>query len=166
MVLSLLSRHPDASFTLSEICQRLDLNVSTAHSLLNALTAAEFLVRQPTTKRYSLGPELVRIGAAAPLIGAAVMFAACYGIGNGLMTLARATIPLVFYDKAAFAKATSHIALPLNLISAAAPPLMAALLTRFGSDAVLELALICSIGALAMLALLGRRRVVGVPVTS
>jgi len=30
MVLSLLSRHPDASFTLSEICQRLDLNVSTA----------------------------------------------------------------------------------------------------------------------------------------
>jgi DNA-binding IclR family transcriptional regulator len=65
MVLSLLSRHPDASFTLSEICQRLDLNVSTAHSLLNALTAAQFLVRQPTTKRYSLGPELVRIGAAA-----------------------------------------------------------------------------------------------------
>jgi DNA-binding IclR family transcriptional regulator len=65
MVLSLLSRHPDASFTLSEICQRLDLNVSTAHSLLNALTASEFLVRQPTTKRYSLGPELVRIGAAA-----------------------------------------------------------------------------------------------------
>jgi DNA-binding IclR family transcriptional regulator len=65
MVLSLLSRHPDASFTLSEICQRLDLNVSTAHSLLNALTAAQFLVRQPATKRYSLGPELVRIGAAA-----------------------------------------------------------------------------------------------------
>jgi DNA-binding IclR family transcriptional regulator len=65
MVLSLLSRHPDASFTLSEICQRLDLNVSTAHSLLNALTASGFLVRQPATKRYSLGPELVRIGAAA-----------------------------------------------------------------------------------------------------
>jgi DNA-binding IclR family transcriptional regulator len=65
MVLSLLSRHPDASFTLSEICQRLDLNVSTAHSLLNALTAAQFLVRHPGTKRYSLGPELVRIGAAA-----------------------------------------------------------------------------------------------------
>jgi len=65
MVLSLLSRHPDASFTLSEICQRLNLNVSTAHSLLNALTTSEFLVRQPATKRYSLGPELVRIGAAA-----------------------------------------------------------------------------------------------------
>lgn len=64
-MLSLLSRHPDVSFTLSEICQRLDLNVSTAHSLLNALSSAQFLVRQPDTKRYSLGPELVRIGAAA-----------------------------------------------------------------------------------------------------
>lgn len=64
-MLSLLSQHPDVSFTLSEICQRLDLNVSTAHSLLNALSSAQFLVRQPDTKRYSLGPELVRIGAAA-----------------------------------------------------------------------------------------------------
>lgn len=97
---------------------------------------------------------------------AIITFIAIYGLGSGALAVARATIPLVFYDKAAFAKATSHIALPLNLISAAAPPLMAALLTRFGSDAVLELALICSIGALAMLALLGRRRVVGVPVTS
>ncbi|MCW2526270.1 MAG: transcriptional regulator, IclR family [Pseudonocardiales bacterium] len=65
MVLSLLSRHPESSFTLSEICHQLDLNVSTAHSLLNALTDARFLVRQPRTKRYSLGPELVRIGSAA-----------------------------------------------------------------------------------------------------
>lgn len=64
-MLSLLSRHPDVSFTLSEICQRLDLNVSTAHALLNALADARFLVRQPDTKRYSLGPELVRIGSAA-----------------------------------------------------------------------------------------------------
>ena len=51
MVLSMLSRHPDSSFTLSEICQRLDINVSTAHSLLNALTGAQFLVRHPGTKR-------------------------------------------------------------------------------------------------------------------
>ena len=57
MVLSLLSRHPDASFTLSEICQRLDLNVSTAHSLLNALTAAQFLVRHPGTNGTRSGPS-------------------------------------------------------------------------------------------------------------
>ncbi|WP_244071584.1 hypothetical protein [Bradyrhizobium sp. Ce-3] len=51
-----------------------------------------------------------------------------------------------------------HIALPLNLISAASPPILAGLLTRGGSNAVLELALTCSVGALVMLAILGRRR--------
>jgi len=91
-------------------------------------------------------------------IWAIAAFILIYGLGSGALAVARATIPLVFYDQAAFAKASSHIALPLNLISAAAPPILAALLTRFGSNAVLELALACSIGALAMLFVLGRRR--------
>jgi DNA-binding IclR family transcriptional regulator len=64
-VLLLLSRHPDESFSLSEICRRLDMNVATAHALLNSLTATRFLLRHPTTKRYSLGPALVQVGAAA-----------------------------------------------------------------------------------------------------
>jgi hypothetical protein len=85
-------------------------------------------------------------------------FILIYGLGSGALAVARATIPLVFYDKSEFAKATSHIALPLNLISAASPPLLAWLLPRSGSNAVLELALACSIGALVMLAILGRRR--------
>ena len=31
------------------------------------------------------------------------------------MAVARATMPLVFYDAAAFARASSHIALPANI---------------------------------------------------
>ena len=94
-------------------------------------------------------------------------FILLYGLGSGALAVARATIPLVFYDKSEFAKATSHIALPLNLISAASPPALAYLLTRSGSNAVLTLALACSIGALAMLAILGRRRrEVGITATS
>lgn len=85
-------------------------------------------------------------------------FILVYGLGSGALAVARATIPLVFYDKSAFAKASSHIALPLNLISAASPPILAGLLTRGGSNAVLELALTCSVGALVLLAILGRRR--------
>lgn len=85
-------------------------------------------------------------------------FILIYGLGSGALAVARATIPLVFYDKSAFAKATSHIALPLNLISAASPPILAGLLTRVGSNAVLELAFACSVGALVLLAILGRRR--------
>jgi len=44
-----------------------------------------------------------------------------YGLGSGALAVARATIPLVFYDNVEFAKATSRIAMPLNLISAASP---------------------------------------------
>lgn len=67
-------------------------------------------------------------------------------------------MPLVFYDRAEFAKASSHIALPLNLISAASPPVLAGMLLRFGSHALLGFAFLLSCGALAILALLRDRR--------
>ena len=77
------------------------------------------------------------------------------------------SVRLVCSDKSEFAKASSHIALPLNMIPAASPPALAYLLTRFGSNAVLELAFACSVGALVMLAVLGRRRrEVGIAATS
>ena len=94
-------------------------------------------------------------------------FILIYGLGSGALAVARATIPLAFYDKSEFAKASSHIALPLNLISAASPPTLAYLLTRFGGNAVLELAITCSVCALVLLAILGRRRrEVGIAVAS
>ena len=89
---------------------------------------------------------------------AIAVFILVYGLGSGALAVTRATIPLVFYDKAAYAQAASGIALPLNLVSAAAPPLMVALLTGFGSRTVLLLAIACSCAALAIMAVLGRRR--------
>ena len=44
---------------------------------------------------------------------AVAVFILLYGAGSGAMAVARATIPLVFYDQAEFAKATSMIAMPL-----------------------------------------------------
>lgn len=85
-------------------------------------------------------------------------FILIYGLGSGALAVARATIPLAFYDKAAYAEAVAHISLPLNLISALAPPLLAALLTRSGANTVLALAALCSLAALALLLLLARRR--------
>jgi predicted MFS family arabinose efflux permease len=95
------------------------------------------------------------VGAGA--IWSVTAFILLYGLGSGALAVARATIPLVFYDRAAYAKASSHIALPLNVISAASPPVLAALLTHVGSDAVLWLAILCSCGALAILFVLSRR---------
>ena len=85
-------------------------------------------------------------------------FILLYGLSSGALAVARATIPLVFYDKAAYAKAASQIALPLNVISATASPLLVSLLTHCDKNAVLGLAILLSCGAFLILLALGRRR--------
>lgn len=89
---------------------------------------------------------------------AVVAFVILYGLASGALAVARATIPLVFYDKADYARAASHIALPLNLLSASSPPILAALLNRFNGNAVLALTALCSTLALATLLMLRNRR--------
>ena len=86
------------------------------------------------------------------------LFMLLYGMGSGALAVARATMPLIFYDKTEFTRAMSRMALPLNILSAASTPILVMLLTRFGSNALLGLALLCSCAALAILVLLGRRR--------
>ncbi|WP_244537156.1 MFS transporter [Methylobacterium pseudosasicola] len=89
---------------------------------------------------------------------AAGAFVLLYGLGSGAMAVARATIPLVFFDRATYARAASQIALPLNLASAVSPPALAAVLTRFGGDAVLVLAAgFMAASTVALLALARRR---------
>lgn len=89
---------------------------------------------------------------------AVAVFILLYGAGSGAMAVARATIPLVFYDQAEFAKAMSMIALPLNLASAISPPLLVGLLTQFGSRGALGLTFVFSCATVLILVLLGRRR--------
>lgn len=89
---------------------------------------------------------------------AIAMFMLIYGLGSGALAVARATMPLVFYDKAAFAKASAQIGLPMNLLSAVAASILVELLTRYGSNAPLALSLVCSCAAVAMLLLLRQRR--------
>ena len=72
------------------------------------------------------------------------------------MAVARATMPLVFFDQAAFARASSHIALPASIAGAASPPIFVWVLTTFGSNAVVSVALVCSLIALALLLCLTR----------
>jgi len=81
-----------------------------------------------------------------------------YGLSTGALAVARATMPLVFYDGAAYATAVSRIAMPINLISALSPPVLVSVLTRTGVNALLGLAILCSCSALAILIVLGRRR--------
>jgi hypothetical protein len=81
-----------------------------------------------------------------------------YGLSSGALAVARATIPLVFYDRAAYAKAASHIALPVNVIAAAASPVLVSVLIRWGANAVLPITILLACGAVLILLILGRRR--------
>ena len=85
-------------------------------------------------------------------------FILLYGLGSGALAVARATIPLVFYDNVEFAKAASRIAMPLNLISAASPPILIGLLVNFGSSVLLGCTMFCTSAALLMLYWLSRHR--------
>jgi len=87
----------------------------------------------------------------APSGYAIIGFLALYGMANGVMTVANATIPLVFYDQADYARASSRIAFPRNLLAAAAPPILVSVLTQSGSDTVLTIGLACTLLSLALL---------------
>src|SRR5262249_23261948 len=69
----------------------------------------------------------------APAGYAIIGFLTLYGMANGLMTVANATMPLVFYDQADYARASSRIAFPRNVMAAAAPPILVSILTQSGS---------------------------------
>lgn len=115
-------------------------------------------------KRWdSLGTALLA-GAALPLsfvvlivasgAPAAVAFVIAYGVASGAMAVARSTMPLDLFPAAAYARASSMLALPLNLSFACAPPLFATILAGPGSEAALWVATGLSLSALVSLTVL------------
>ncbi|HBF30803.1 MFS transporter [Rhizobium sp.] len=70
-----------------------------------------------------------------------------FGVGSGAFAVARATMPLVFFESADYTAAMSTIALPMNLINALAPPLLVTLMVDVGTQAVFLF-----LGALSILA--------------
>ena len=82
-----------------------------------------------------------------------------FGIGSGAFAVARATMPLVFFEKADYAAAMATIALPMNLISALAPPALAALMAGIGAQAVFAVLGVLSMASFAVLLRLNGMRV-------
>lgn len=87
----------------------------------------------------------------------AIAFVAVYGSAGGVVAVARATIALHLFAPEAYARASSMLALPLNLAFAAAPPAFAAILTGWGSTTALMIAATLSSVALASIAALTLR---------
>jgi MFS family permease len=96
-------------------------------------------------------------GASPAALVACLLF---FGVGSGAFAVARATMPLVFFQKAEYAASMSVIALPLNLTSALAAPALSGALTVSGASATLLLLIIFSGAALCVLFRLGNLAIV------
>jgi hypothetical protein len=104
-----------------------------------------------------MGLVVIWIGGAGvlPVSG----YLALFGIGSGAFAVARATMPLVFFEKADYTAAMATIALPMNLINALAPPVLAALMVGIGAQAVFAALGGLSMAAFAVLLRLNGMRV-------
>jgi MFS family permease len=80
-----------------------------------------------------------QLSGASVLAGA--VFALAYGAGNGLMTIARGTQPLVLFDPASYGALSGRLLAPSFFISALAPIGYAAVIEAAGEKAALQLSL-------------------------
>jgi hypothetical protein len=78
-------------------------------------------------------------GAAALLVvgaPAAMVFALLHGAGNGIMTIAKGTLPLVLFGHQGYGARQGWIAMPARVTQAAAPFLFGLALQRWGAGAL------------------------------
>lgn len=83
----------------------------------------------------------------------AALFAALYGAGNGLLTIARGTVPLAIFGSQGYGERTGLLGAPARAAQAFAPLLFGLLLDRMGTWAILVSTALClaALGALLKL---------------
>jgi len=94
------------------------------------------------------------LGAAALLaIGppAAALFTLLHGAGNGVLTIAKGTLPLAIFGPAGYGLRQGILGAPSRLLQAGAPLLFGLVIDGFGSAAALALSTALSLSALAAL---------------
>lgn len=86
---------------------------------------------------------------------AAYVFALLHGAGNGILTIAKGTLPLALFGAAGYGQRVGWLGVPARILQAAAPLIFGAALTTWGLSAIW---LTAGIGLTAMVALLALRR--------
>jgi hypothetical protein len=84
-------------------------------------------------------------------------FALLYGAGNGIITIARGTLPLALFGPAGFGRRVGVISLPSRATAALAPLAIGVMVERIGSGALWVSAL-ASLSAFLSLLLLHAKR--------
>ena len=87
---------------------------------------------------------------------AAAPFALLYGAGNGLLTIARGTVPLAIFGPIGYGARTGLLGLPARGAQAAAPLLFGLLLDLMGSGVLVVSAGLCLSALVALLFLRAR----------
>lgn len=75
-IIDVLAAHRDQQFTISDLAQRTQMSLGSAHAILAVLEEAGYLSRHPARRTYGLGPALVSAGMAALEQHPAIRFAA------------------------------------------------------------------------------------------
>ena len=135
-----------------------------AGALIGPAQVAARIVEAAWLKRYH--PLLsARLAAIMHPLGAAVLayfgapaaFALLHGAGNGVLTIARGTVPLAVFGPENFGYRLGLIGAPARLAQAAAPLLFGSALDRWGVGALVASSAL-SLAALAALLLVRERR--------
>jgi MFS family permease len=88
----------------------------------------------------------------------AAIFAALYGAGNGLLTIARGTVPLAIFGPEGYGERTGLLGAPARAAQAFAPLLFGLLIDRVGTWAILVSSAMCLAALGALSGLSGKTR--------
>jgi hypothetical protein len=88
---------------------------------------------------------------------AAALFVIFYGAGNGLLTIARGTVPLAVFGPHGYGERTGLLGAPARAAQAFAPLLFGLLLDRMGPSVILVSVALCLAALVALLCLPAQR---------
>jgi predicted MFS family arabinose efflux permease len=136
-------------------------------SLIGPAQVAVRLVELMFGHRYAISSSALFAAAVLPLglglallaggnFAIALLCLLAYGIANGLKAVLRATLPLALFGRAQFGAYLGRLALPQGIVSAAAPPVLAAVMANYGAEGVLAMTFVIASIAFAATVMLVR----------
>jgi Major Facilitator Superfamily len=91
----------------------------------------------------------------------AVLFVVIFGFGTGLMTVARATLPLTLLGAAGYATTMGRLSLPTQLVFAVSPTVFGLIIGSYGASVALSVGVVAS--SISLMALMMLVRLVKTP---
>jgi MFS family permease len=126
--------------------------------LVDVVAGEKLAVERVALVGLMLGPLACLFMALVPgSTPAALGFVVAFSAAMGVISVARATLPLALFGRRGFATMLGRLTVPQNLTFAAAPLLFAMLIERFGSSGTLMISAGIQVAALLALLVLVRR---------